>query len=240
MTNLDWSFSQRALKQALTLQSLAVLNDFEAVAYAIPELQEHEVIQLGGVQSIGGAPKLAIGAGTGLGVAIVLESSTGNSVLPTEGGHATIAPQTDEERAVVAYHCAQQAEQHSPCREFFVSGRGLAAIYQAFGGEQSVLPADISAAAVHGSDPLAERALSVFCGLLGSTCGDQALSCGALGGVYIAGGMVKQFLPFLQDSDFRQRFENKGAMQGYLRDIPCFVITRDHVALLGAAAYKIQ
>ncbi|MFK8019889.1 MAG: glucokinase [Pseudomonadales bacterium] len=240
MTNRDWSFTKSQLQQALNLQVLVVINDFEAVAHAVPYLQHEELHQIGGTEAVLGAPKLAIGPGTGLGVAIVVGNKNSTLVLSTEGGHATIAPQTRQEREIVAFHAAQDAEQLSPCREHFLSGRGLAAIYQALGGSNQRQPSDISAHAVSNKDEQSSQALKVFCGLLGSACGDQAVSSGTTGGVYIAGGMVKQFLPFLQQSDFRQRFENKGAMQPYLSRIPCYVIMRDHVALLGAAAITIE
>ncbi len=235
MTNLPWSFSKNELRQELKLERLEVLNDFAAVAASIPYLQAFDVHQIGGGTADKRAPILAIGAGTGLGMASVVANGDVYKTFPAEGGHACIAAETAIERQIVDFHAARSPQQLTPCREFFLSGRGLLAIYESLGGREQISPAEISQRACDNSDSLCVQTLSVFCAWLGSTCGDQAVSAGSLGGVYIAGGMVKQFLPFLEQSDFRQRFENKGAMRGYLQQIPSFVVTREHVALLGNA-----
>lgn len=235
MTNLPWRFSRDSLRSALQVDRLEVINDFAAVAYALPNLRDDEVIQLGGHTNDANAPRLAIGPGTGLGVALCVPAANKHLCFPSEGGHATISAQTPEERAIVEFHSAPNA----PHREHIISGRGLLAIYQGLGGTEDLTPADISQRGASGVDALCEQSLRVFCEWLGSICGDQALSSGALGGVYIAGGMVKQFLPFLQTTAFRERFENKGNMRGYLSEIPCYVISRDHVALLGSASVTL-
>ncbi len=235
MTNLPWTFSKNELRQKLQLNTLEVLNDFAAVAASIPHLQANDVYQIGGGKADKNAPILAIGAGTGLGMASVVTTGTSYQTFPAEGGHACIAAETTIERQIVEYHAEKSPQKLTPCREFFLSGRGLLAIYEALGGSETLSPADISERACNNSDPSCHQTLSVFCAWLGSTCGDQAVSAGSLGGVYIAGGMVKQFLPFLEQSEFRQRFESKGAMRDYLKRIPSYVVTREHVALLGNA-----
>ena len=168
-------------------------------------------------------------------MASVVANGNGYKTFPAEGGHACIAAETAIEREIIDFHAERSPQKLTPCREFFLSGRGLLAIYEGLGGSDQINPADISQRACDNTDSLCVQTLSVFCAWLGSTCGDQAVSSGSLGGVYIAGGMVKQFLPFLEQSDFRERFENKGAMRGYLRRIPSYVVTREHVALLGNA-----
>lgn len=235
MTNLPWSFSKNELRQQLKLNTLEVLNDFAAVAASIPHLQANDVHQIGGGAADKASPILAIGAGTGLGMASVVATSDGYKTFPAEGGHACIAAETAIERQIVDFHAERSPQNLTPCREFFLSGRGLLAIYEGLGGSEQIRPAEISERACSNTDSLCVQTLSVFCAWLGSTCGDQAVSAGSLGGVYIAGGMVKQFLPFLEQSDFRQRFESKGAMRHYLERIPSYVVTREHVALLGNA-----
>ncbi|MEM8500397.1 MAG: glucokinase [Pseudomonadota bacterium] len=235
MTNLPWSFSKNQLRQHLNLDTLDVLNDFAAVAASIPHLQAADVHQIGGGTADKTSPILAIGAGTGLGMASVVANSKGYQIFPAEGGHACIAAETAVERQIVDFHAGRSPQKLTPCREFFLSGRGLLAIYEGLGGSDQISPADISQRACEDTDSICVQTLSVFCAWLGSTCGDQAVSAGSLGGVYIAGGMVKQFLPFLEQSDFRHRFENKGAMRGYLEQVPSYVVTREHVALIGNA-----
>ena len=237
-TNLPWSFSQQSLKQAFNLSGLKIINDFAAVAQAIPQLSKDDYVQVGGKQRREDALILALGAGTGLGMATVAPTDYGYQSFAAEGGHATIAAQTQIEKNIVAHFAHGDDAAETLNREYFISGRGLQAIYEALGGEGKT-PDQISTLAVETADPLCEKALEIFCGWLGSICGDQALSIGAQGGVFIAGGMVKQFLPFFLNSTFRERFESKGYMRGYLKEIPCYVITRSHVALLGTAATRI-
>ena len=131
-------------------------------------------------------------------MASVVADDDAYHTFPAEGGHACIAAETEIERQIVDFHASRSQQKLTPCREFFLSGRGLLAIYEGLGGSEQLSPADISQRACDNTDSLCVQTLSVFCGWLGSTCGDQAVSAGSLGGVYIAGGMVKQFLPFLE------------------------------------------
>ncbi len=240
MTNLPWVFSQSALKKTFGWDRLAIINDFSAVAHAVWHLQPHELSQVGGWQTDPAAPILVVGPGTGLGMASVLPVDDGYKAFPAEGGHATIAAQTAQERQIIEHICSEDPSSLSPCREALISGRGLQAIYRAIGGDQSLDPATISTLAMQNGDRHCCEALDIFCGWFGSLCGDQVLSSGSLGGVYIGGGLIKKILPFFQDSSFRNRFENKGAMRDYLRPVPCNVILRDHVALLGTAAVRLD
>ncbi|MGI9295039.1 MAG: glucokinase [Pseudomonadales bacterium] len=247
LTNLPWQFSQRELEKHLKLDKLVVINDFEAIALAIPHLNKTDYTSIGGGTAVANTPITALGAGTGLGVAILTSSShtkldnspgTSYQAFSTEGGHTTIAPANEVEQAIFNHFAAQG---HYLSREFFLSGRGLQNIYSALAAirgvtAHSLQPADIQVRASESTDPICEQALEIFCGLFGSACGDQALATGARGGVYIAGGMVKKFLPFFKASSFRERFENKGPMRHYVEAISTNVITREHAALLGAAS----
>lgn len=237
LTNLGWEFSQTELQRALRLNKLAVINDFAAVALAIPHLDARDCRQIGGGSANPRLPTLAVGPGTGLGAAILVARGAHHEVIATEAGHAAIAAETEIEHAIVRHFAADGAHIK---REFFISGSGLQALHSALCVLHGVpalalSPADVQQRACAGNDPLCEQALSVFCGWLGGVCADQALSCGARGGVYIGGGIVKRFPEYFAQSDFRRRFENRAALRGYLRAIPTFVITRDHCALLGAA-----
>lgn len=236
LTNLPWEFSQTALQQALGVGKLAVINDFAAVALAIPYLSADDCTQIGPGTADHSLPIAAVGPGTGLGAAMLVAHGSRYEVIATEAGHAAIAAETDIEHAIVKHFSADGAHIK---REFFLSGSGLQALHGALNVLQSaqaqvLSPAEIQQRACAGSDPLCEQALSIFCAWLGGVCADQALCCGARGGVYIGGGMVKRFLDYFVASDFRRRFENRAAMRGYLQAIPTYVITREHCALLGA------
>lgn len=236
LTNLPWAFSQTELQRALRVDKLAVINDFAAVALAIPHLGDADCTQIGAGHADHSLPVVALGPGTGLGAAMLVAHDTHHQVISTEAGHAAIAAETEIEHAIVKHFATNGAHIK---REFFISGSGLQALHSALSTLQdaqvpTLSPAEIQQRACAGGDALCEQALSIFCGWLGGVCADQALCCGARGGVYVGGGMVKRFLDFFVASDFRRRFEDRGAMRGYLEAIPTYVIIRDYCALLGA------
>ena len=236
LTNLPWEFSQTDLQRALKVEKLSVINDFAAVALAIPYLKANDRRQIGAGQADNSLPILAVGPGTGLGAAMLVSQDSRHMVIPTEAGHAAIAAETDIEHAIVKHFSASGAHIK---REFLLSGSGLQALHSALNviqdaGAARLSPAEIQQRACAGDDAMCAQALSIFCAWLGGVCADQALCCGARGGVYIGGGIVKKFLDFFLASEFRQRFENRDAMRGYLQAIPTYVITREHCALLGA------
>jgi glucokinase len=227
MTNIHWRFSQAELAHRLGLQALMVVNDFAAVAWALPRLGGGDLHKLGGGESPARAAMAAVGPGSGLGVsALIPTSSDGWAAVIGEGGHASIPASTDEEAAVVAVlrkrfgHCSA---------ERLISGQGLVNLYSALAelagrGPVEVAAERVTALATQG-DALASRALAMFFGFLGTVAGDVALTTGARGGVFIAGGIVPQLLGEIERSEFRRRFESKGRYERYMSGIPTFVIT---------------
>lgn len=238
MTNHHWSFSIQALQQRLALQQLKVINDFTALALALPSLTVDQKIQIGGHTALPHAPVALLGAGTGLGVSGLIPSGPHWLPIAGEGGHVTLAAQTAQEFAVIE-HIRQKYGHVSA--ERVLSGQGLADLYVALaectGQAAAPLSAgDISQRALQDKDPLSLACLDMFAGFLGSVAGDLALTLGARGGVYIGGGIVPRFLGWFEGSSFRQRFEAKGRFTAYLRDIPVWVIqAQESPALLGAA-----
>jgi len=238
MTNHHWSFSIAALQQRLGAQRLKVINDFTALALALPSLTADQKIQIGGLTPMDNAPVALLGAGTGLGVSGLIPN--GDQWLPIagEGGHVSLAAQSAEEFRVI--ECIRQKYGHTSA-ERVLSGQGLVDLYQALSQEQGHTPAlssagEISQAALKDQDPLCLACLDMFSGFLGSVAGDLALTLGARGGVYIGGGIVPRFLGWFETSSFRQRFEAKGRFASYLRNIPVWVIqAEESPALLGAA-----
>ena len=240
MTNHDWSFSQAALRDELGLTTLRVLNDFTALALALPHLPAHELRQVGGGRAVPGAAIALLGAGTGLGVSGLLPDGAGGWVpIAGEGGHVTLPAATPRERvvmdALVRRHGHASAER-------VASGTGLLETCQilceADGADASAFTsaAAVSEAALQGSHPQALEALQIFCSVLGAVAGNLALTLGARGGVYIGGGVVPRLGTWFDKSPFRERFEAKGRFEGYQSNIPVWVITSPQSpALLGAA-----
>lgn len=230
MTNHPWSFSVAALRDALGVTELRVVNDFEAVAMSLPRLDVAELHQVGGGAATPDAPLAVIGPGTGLGVAALVQGWA----VPTEGGHVTM-PACDEREAEMLARIRARLGHVSA--ERVLSGMGLQNLYRALGPDMEPLePDEISARALDGSDARAAAALEMFCAMLGTVAGNLALTLGARGGVYIAGGIVRRFAEFFARSAFRERFEDKGRFREYLAPIPVWIIGTENPALIGLAA----
>ena len=239
MTNHHWSFSIAELRRQLGARHLTVVNDFTATALALSELPPAQLRPLGGGDAVPGAPKAVLGPGTGFGVSALLAAPGGPPVAVSgEGGHATLSAQDAGEAAVI--ESLRQRFGHASI-ERALSGPGLVNLYEAVASMDgaavhTLAPSDvIDRARAHG-DEHCRRALGLFCALLGAVAGNVALTFGARGGVYLAGGIAPRILGELEASAFRSRFEGKGRFAGYLAAIPVFVISSDvSPALLGAS-----
>ncbi|MGE0100055.1 MAG: glucokinase [Hydrogenophaga sp.] len=240
MTNHDWSFSQAALKAEFGLRTLRVINDFTALALALPHLPAEALRQVGGGPPQSGAAIGLLGAGTGLGVSGLLPDGRGGWVpLQGEGGHVTLPAATPRERLVMEGF--QRRHGHASA-ERVLSGPGLFDTFMLLCEADGASPAGldraaaVSEAARAGRHPQAEEALHLFSALLGAVAGDLALTLGARGGVYIGGGIVPRLGTWFDTSPFRERFEAKGRFHAYLAAIPVWVIASEQPpALVGAA-----
>lgn len=243
LTNRDWSFNRGTLQQALGLGQLQLINDFAAIAWAAPYLAADVRLTIHGTAATPPqGPVTLIGAGTGLGVALLTGSSAqGWHVVPTEGGHASFAPTDDEERAIATWLGVRHGRVSN---ERLLSGHGLSNIDAALRGISPVAAPtpqpgtrrskDVVDAALTGNDPDAGRALRRFCRIYGAVAGDAALLHGA-NTVLIAGGVVLHFLDFFRRSDFMDAFIAKGRHTDYMRRMAVQVITHPNPGLLGAA-----
>ena len=236
LTNSHWRFSRAALQNDLGVQSLAVLNDFEALALSLPRLGPRQ-LRSHGLPLRPSGTMAVIGPGTGLGVAGVVQTARGWLALPGEGGHATLSAADDYEAQLLAQ--VRRSHQHVSA-ERLLSGIGLPVLHQAVAGVLGQAAALLSAQDVvergrDGSDALCAQTLDAFCALLGGFAGNVALTLGARGGVYIGGGIVPRLGDLFFASRFRERFEAKGRFHGYLEAIPTALITDTLAALSGAA-----
>jgi len=241
MTNHHWSFSISDMQRSLGLAQLNVINDFTALALALPSIPLENLVQVGGTAAQAFAPKALIGAGTGLGVSGLLPTDANDHwvAIAGEGGHVTLAAQNDTEYRVI--ELIRQRYGHVSA-ERVLSGQGLVDLYLALRQLKKGAPVDVAGAAeitawaLHDKDPLALECIEMFAGFLGSVAGDLALTLGARGGVYLGGGIVPRWLGWFETSHFRERFEAKGRFSAYLKDIPVWVINAsESPALLGAA-----
>jgi len=235
MTNLDWRFSREVVRQQLGLERMSLLNDFAAVALGMRRLGAGDAIKVGGGIPVGNAPMGVIGPGTGLGVALLIPDGR-NGWLPvaTEAGHVTMAACDEEEAHIL--HILRKKFGHVSA-ERVLSGPGLTNLHAAITMDHSppLDPATITHQALTGSDPNCEKALDVFFSMLGTVAGNLALSAGALGGVFIAGGILPRMPEAFVASRFRARFESKGRFSTYNAKIPTYLVTHPFPAFLGLA-----
>lgn len=239
VTNSHWILERVAFMRHIAAGTLEVFNDFEAIAFALPHLQSNEYTLIGNAVPNAQFPMGVIGPGTGLGVAGVLPIRGRQHAWQTlcgEGGHGTLAAATDYQcdllRAARKLHAHVSAER-------LISGIGLPTLYSAVAAvegltaQQGLTAEEIGTLGAARTDLLCERTMDAFCSLLGSIAGNLALTLGARGGVFIAGGIVPKLGDFFARSGFREHFEAKGRYVEYLRGIATPVITARYPGLNG-------
>ncbi|HJV24709.1 MAG TPA: glucokinase [Aromatoleum sp.] len=237
MTNHDWAFSILKLRERLGLDRLKVINDFTALAMALPALSPEDLVQVGRGEATVGRSIGLVGAGTGLGISGLIPCGGDYVPLEGEGGHVTLAASNAHEAELIAWLSTRYRHVSA---ERVLSGPGLVALYEAHASVAGVdveplTAAQISSRALDGTCPLCVETLQSFCAFLGTVAGDLALILGARGGVYVGGGIVPKLGDFFVHSPFRERFEEKGRFRDYLAQIPTYVIHAPYPGLLGAA-----
>ncbi|WP_267226075.1 glucokinase [Dyella silvae] len=241
--NLPWPVSIRDIRDSLGIDQLAVVNDFEAVAYATQFLSQADttpVIETTAPRAAG--PVLVMGPGTGLGSAVLLPGKPHATVLATEAGQIALAPGNEREIEILRYLARDRAYVSF---EHALSGPGLLNLYRAICSLRDQSPAlsapsQVTQAALERSDAAAAEALEVFCGLLGSFVGDLVLLYGARGGVFLAGGILPHIRDVLLTSSFRQRFFNKGVMRAFLQQVPVRLMEHGQHGVIGAASLYLD
>jgi glucokinase len=235
LTNNPWVIDAAELRVTYGFSTVRLINDFEAVAWSLPHLSRDKLLQAGGGHPVAGAPLAALGPGTGLGMAVSLPHAAGHLVLSSEGGHSTMAGSSLREDAVIAY--LRQRFGHVSA-ERVVSGSGLENLYEAIAVLDGIaLPkrraAEITQEGIKGTCATSRAAIEMFCAMLGTVAGNLALTLGARGGIYIAGGILRHMSEYFVRSQFRERFEGKGRLRKYLEPIPVYLVLDEDVAFTG-------
>lgn len=235
-TNNHWRISRAAFCRELKVRELLLINDFSAMALGMTRLGEHERISICPGEAQADRPCVVIGPGTGLGVGTLLALADGSwQALPGEGGHVDLPIGNPREAELWQQLYRQLGHVRA---EDVLSGGGLLVLYQAIcalDGHRLALhsPAEVTAAALAG-DPVAAAVLEQFCCWLGRAAGNNVLSLGARGGVYIVGGVVPRFAEFFRHSGFARSFSEKGCMSHYFAGIPVWLVTAEYPGLMGA------
>jgi glucokinase len=251
LTNLSWQLDARQMEEKLGIKHIRLINDFAAVGYGIPALQSEDVVVLQDCPAVPQAAIAVLGAGTGLGEALLIWQQDRYEVLPTEGGHADYAPRTDIEIGLLQFLRSRHGRVSV---ERVVSGQGIFAIYEYL---RTLLPllvslevetqlkdperdrSDVIAkyALAPQRDTLCAQALDLFVANYGAEAGNLALKSLPYGGLYLAGGVGAKILPKLQGGVFMESFLDKGRMRSILKTLPVSLIVNPKVGLMGAALY---
>lgn len=243
LTNVPWRVDARGVAAALDLSHVHVLNDLQAMAYAVPVLRDSEVHTLQEGEALRGGNIALIAAGTGLGVAL-LHNVDGQFIpSPSEGGHADFAARTEREIVLLRDLTARFGRAEV---EHVLSGRGLVNLHRiahegrceaAIDVDDPAAPAAISSAAIDRQCRGCSEALDMFVEAYGAEAGNVALRFAATGGVYVGGGIAPKILPALTDGRFIAAFHAKSPLRPLLENVPVKVILNAETGLLGAAVF---
>ncbi len=240
--NLAWRVNLPRLRHALAFERVDVLNDFEALGYALDAGRDLATRLLCGPDTCRQGPTVVVGPGTGLGAAVRLPQAGSSFVLTTECGQMDFAPTTTREREVL--------ERLAPsggyvAYERILSGPGLLVLYRTLCAMQDVqplleTPEAITAAARACSDACAIEAVNLFCAVLGGFSGGLAMAFMAEGGVYLAGGFLASMYDLLQQSRFVERFLHQRSVREFLQRVPVRVMEHGRHGVLGAARWYLR
>jgi len=245
VTNLPWVIHSADLLPITGTRHTRLINDFEAVGHAVARLDAGDLLTLQAGEPVLHGTRAVLGAGTGLGQAILVWHDQHFHVVPTEGGHVDFGP-VDARQLRLADWLMQKFGRAT--YEQLLSGAGLVHLYnflrelrehpESAAVTTSLRDSDpaaaVSKAAIHHQDPLACAALDLFVQIYGQQAGNLALTAGATGGVYIAGGIAPQIKEKLSDGTFLKAFLNKGHMTELMKRIPVHLILQPEVGLVGA------
>ncbi len=237
MTNSSWAFSIESVRAEFGFEVLLMVNDFTALAMALPSLPSAYTKQFGGKTAKEGRAIGLLGAGTGLGVSGLIPAKDVWIPLEAEGGHVSFSP--FDELEIDILELASKKYRHVSA-ERFLSGRGIEFLYELLSeikeGKKRSLPAsEVIGRALNEKNGLCDQVIDVFCTMFGTVAGNLALTLGAKGGIYIGGGIIPRLGERFFVSGFRKRFENKGRFTDYMAEIPVFVITDTYAAFGGVS-----
>ena len=234
MINRDWRFSRDEISQALGVERTEIINDFHAVAYALPGYGTDHRSEIGSATHYRRGNIAALGPGSGLGMSAWIEGDSGGNVMSGEGGHITVSGRDENEDRIIDIfrdrfgHCSA---------ERILSGPGIVALHNAMHDIEVETSEEVT---THVDDIRCVATMDQFFKFLGSAAADLALVTGAFGGVYIAGGIVPACLDQIRNSEFRNRFDDKNRYRNYMRAIPTWVVTDPNPGLTGLSVFVRQ
>lgn len=237
MTNANWLVDGAAIGAALGLASVVIVNDYVPVAAAVTRYDADDLARIGPPRAPGRGARVVMGPGTGFGAAALVPFGERLAIVSTEAGHVELGP-SDVEEFEVWPRVAQVDGRWTV--ETLLSGPGLSRLRAALGDGTHVEPNEVLEGALAGTDPAAVRAVDLFGKLLGRCAGDLALTFGATGGVFVAGGIAPRMIHLLEAGRFRAAFERKAPHADVVAAIPTAVVTAKDPAFVGLAALATE
>jgi glucokinase len=231
MCNHEWRFTRGEISRQLQVQRTEIINDFHAIAYALPGFDDRHRVEIGNATQYRRGNIAVLGPGSGLGMSAWISNGARGSVMTGEGGHITLSGRNDSEDAIIA----RLRQQFGHCSaERVLSGPGLIALHKAMHDIDVATSEEVT---TNTADPLCSATLNQFFRFLGSAAADLALITGAIGGIYIAGGIVPKCIEQIKTSTFRERFDDKNRYRDYMRAIPTWVVTDPTPGLTGLSVF---
>ncbi len=237
MTNVDWTVSEAGLRKTFGLETAVILNDFVAMANGATVIPDDGFDTLIPGKVDYSKPVAVLGPGTGLGLSCILPGRP-LRIVPTEGGHTAFSPRSELEIEVLRHWAAKKGFVSA---EALISGPGLLRLYEAIcaiRGEEPICvkPDEVIAAGQADPSSVARLTVRTFCDMLGTFAGNACVTLGAAGGVVLGGGVSRHVAPFIRESDFVSRFQDRQEGSWFVSGVPVRLIQAHFVALYGAAA----
>ena len=238
LTNLPWTISKAGLQDAFGVGQIHFMNDFQASALGTAQLQAQDLIMLNRGVHRNDATRVAVGAGTGLGVSWMTGAGTDVNAWSTEGGHIDFAPVDDEQIRLLQFLIGRHGH---VSYERILSGAGLVALYAFCSGDES---ADVDAAWVHAQaenkNEAAIRAMTLFVRIYGAFAGNLALIFKPEGGIYITGGIAAKIISWMKSDDFISAYLDKGRMRTLAEQTSVYLVTNERVGVIGAISEAVK
>ena len=246
LTNADIVIRPQEIIKDLGMTSAEFMNDFPAQALGVLAIDRNTMDKVGGGDYQPNGTRIVLGPGTSFGIATIVETKSGLTILPAEGACADLGLGSGlnaQRELKIQQHLKKLHARQTI--ETMLCGPGLENLYQAIyqldnlnaGDLPSLSAAEISKAAKNSDDAGAKQAVELFGALLGRVAGNLAMSVLAFGGIYVSGGMATKMLDQIKESSFRREFENKAPHSALAKMIPTYFVNRELAALEGLAAY---
>ena len=238
LTNLPWTISKKALQDEFDVEQIHFMNDFQASALGTAHLMAQDLVCLNPGVHNNEATRVAVGAGTGLGVSWMTCDGADSRAWSTEGGHVDFAPVDEQQIELLRFLIKRHGH---VSYERLLSGEGLVALYEFCSGNDA---GEIDAAWVHAeaenNNEAASRAMSLFVCIYGAFVGNMALLFKPEGGIYITGGIAAKIISWMKSDDFITAYLGKGRMRTVVEQMSVYLVINERVGVIGAISEAVK